>query len=64
MRHSGPSRAILRRTVSLNRRRIRFLWTALPNVRGAVKPILGPSATPDFQQKATNVRHTTLNPSS
>lgn len=64
MRHSGPSRASLRLTVSLKRRRIRFLLTALPSARGAVKPVFGPSASAAFQQKATNVRQTTLKPRS
>jgi len=64
MRHSGPSRASLRRTVSRKRRRIRFRFTALPSVRGVVNPVFGPSATAAFQQKATNVRQTTLKPSS
>lgn len=64
MCHSGPNRASLRLTVSLKRRRIRFLFTDLPSARGVVKPVFGPSATAAFQQKATNVRHTTLNPSS
>lgn len=68
IRHPGPSRASRRRTVSLNRRRIRFRLTALPRARGEVKPTLAPSsdcgASGAFQQKATHVRQITLKPRS
>ena len=56
IRHSGARRESWRRMISRRRRRIRFLFTALPRARGVVKPTFGPSRPGAAQQKATKWR--------
>ena len=48
----GSTSPNLSRTTSRNRRRIRFLTTALPKARGVVNPTLGPSALSVRKQNA------------
>lgn len=50
--YSGPNLPNCSRTVSRNRRLIRFRTTALPSARGAVKPTFGPPDPSSARQNA------------